>query len=177
LRLGDHAFTARDLVEILDAVTDGITVQDPTGKLIYANPAAARVCGFQTVAELLATPPAQIVGDFELFDPFGNPLKVSDLPGRHALQGRTEEGRQITFRVKATGETRSTVIGARPVFDATGKVRFAVNIWHDMTEVMRRQEMLEQSATSMEEITAELESTVEELHQTSDEANAARERA
>jgi PAS domain-containing protein len=36
---------------------EGVTVQDRSGQLVYANDEAARLVGFQTGAELLETPP------------------------------------------------------------------------------------------------------------------------
>ena len=42
-----------ELLAILNAVSDGIIAQDPTGAAVYANDAAARLCGFGS-AEALA---------------------------------------------------------------------------------------------------------------------------
>ena len=76
-----------DLEAILRQVADGITVQDVEGRLVYANDAAARLVGFATVAEFMATPIAEVFARFELFDEDGAPFPLERLPGRLALRG------------------------------------------------------------------------------------------
>jgi GAF domain-containing protein len=49
--------TSRDQLNIvLQGVADGITVQDPRGRLVYANQAAASIIGYDSVEELLEAP-------------------------------------------------------------------------------------------------------------------------
>jgi len=79
--LGDYLGLA------LDRLGDGVTVQDASGALVYANDAGARLCGFDSAEQLLRTPVEEVVGQFELFDEHDRPLAVADLPGRRALAG------------------------------------------------------------------------------------------
>jgi PAS domain-containing protein len=72
---------------VLDAVDDGITVQDPSGRLVYSNLRAVQLIGFESPDELLAADPADIIARFELFDESGAPLPIDALPGRQALAG------------------------------------------------------------------------------------------
>ena len=65
-----------NLAVFLDHVGDGVTVQDPTGRLVYANAAAAQNLGFAGAAELLAAPIAEVVGRFALFDEDGQPFPM-----------------------------------------------------------------------------------------------------
>ena len=41
---------------ILDGVADGVTAQDPTGKMVYANEAALELLGFPSVRAIQAVP-------------------------------------------------------------------------------------------------------------------------
>src|SRR5919107_1608277 len=63
--LGQAAAAAREAGEevntILGGVADAVTAQAPDGSLVYANEAAVAITGFDTVEELLAAPPAQII--------------------------------------------------------------------------------------------------------------------
>ena len=172
---GGHTFSAADLVAVLDGVADGISVQDPSGQLIYVNPAAARVAGYESAEEMVTTSPGAILQKFEVYNEFGDPVQLSDLPGRLALQGLPEQERLVRFIVRDTGETRWSIIKAQPVFDEKGNVRFGINIWHDVTERMMRQQDLEENAAQLEEVTAELEVTVDELRQRTEEEEKARE--
>lgn len=177
LRLGEHTFTAAGMLQLLDGVADGITVQDPTGRLIYANPAAARNAGFESGEEMVATPPRELLDAFAVFDETGAPLKTEDLPGRRALAGLTEQERLVRFKILATGVERWNLIKAHPVLDPAGKVLYAVNVSHDVTDQLLHQQDLEQSTVQLEEVTAELESTIDELQQRTAEAEAAQARA
>lgn len=130
-----------ELAIILRGVTDGITVQDTTGRLVYANEMAARMTGFATVEELLAAPTREILGRYEMFDDSGNPFPLDRLPGRAAIQGRPGPETLLRFRVVATGEERWSLVSATPVLDLHGQPRFAINIFHDVTERKRTEQV------------------------------------
>jgi PAS domain S-box-containing protein len=120
------------LAAILRTVDESITVQNPSGLLEYANEAAARQLGFETVDELLATPSAEVVDRYELLDEDGGPLAREDLPGRRALAG-TGGSRVVRYRVRATGEERWSVVRANPVPGPDGTPALAVSVTHDIT--------------------------------------------
>ena len=128
-----EAFDPARLRSIVDAVSDGITVQAADGRLVYANGAAARACGFQTAAELVGAGGAEILARFELFDEAGTPFDASGLPGANVLRGEPASDRVVGFRVIATGETRWSIVSAVPLRDDAGRVEFAVNTFHDIT--------------------------------------------
>jgi len=121
------------LALILSSVADGITVQDRSGRLIYANDAAAQIIGYPTAAELLAAPLDAVVGRFEMLDEAGRPFSVTDLPGRHVLQGAPEAEATLAYRIRATGEEHWAIVRARPIYDRDGQVTEVVNIFHDIT--------------------------------------------
>jgi PAS domain S-box-containing protein len=122
-----------DLTAILANIGDGVTVQDPTGRLIYANAGAARTLGFSSPEALLATPLPLLMGRYALFDEDGQPLPIERLPGRRALAGEDEPETTVRFRILATGEERWSVVRASSVRDEEGRVRFSVNVWQDVT--------------------------------------------
>jgi PAS domain S-box-containing protein len=126
-----------NLAVFLDHVGDGVTVQDPTGRLVYANAVAARALGFAGAAELLAAPVAEVVGRFALFDEDGQPFPVENLPGRRALQGEPESAVTLRFRNNETGEERWSIVRSSPVTDAAGTVLYVVNVWQDATAQKR----------------------------------------
>jgi len=119
---------------VLAHVAEGITVQDPSGRLIYANPAALHMIGFESFDELLATPTDQVVGRFELFHPDGSSMQPSELPSRAALAGERASSALIRFRVVASGEERYATVQSEPILDPDGSLLFAVNTFHDMTD-------------------------------------------
>jgi PAS domain S-box-containing protein len=150
---------SRDQIEImLRGVADGITAQNPTGQLIYANDAAAQLTGYDSAQELLDAPLQQVLGKFDLLDEAGEPLPFSEMPSRQALHGIQPSARIMRFRVRATGEERWSVVRATPVFDERGQVQFVLNIFRDITE--RRRAEQEQAR-----LTAEIEQQRRRLRQ------------
>ncbi len=130
-----------DLEAVLGQVADGITVQDRNGDIVYANDAAARLVGFESASEFLATPVAEVVGRFEMFDDTGHPFPVERLPGRLALTGVASE-EVICYRIRETGVRRWSVVRATPVADDDGSIRFAVIAFQDITPQKQTEERL-----------------------------------
>lgn len=135
---------------ILRGVADGITVQDRTGRLIYANDAAVRALGYSAQTELLATALPEVMGKFELLDESGRLMSTSQLPGRHALAGEESPDITVGWRLKETGEVHWSVVKATPVRDEQGEVQFAVNIFRDITERKKAEEALRESEREAE---------------------------
>ena len=125
------------LEAILQGITEGITVQTPDGRLLYANQAAAELSGYTSPEEFLATPLPEVMARFELLDEQGQPFPAGRLPGRLALQGERASEVLLRWRIRETGVERWTIVSASPVYDPQGHVQFAINIFRDITERMR----------------------------------------
>ncbi len=118
---------------ILEGIADGVTAQDVTGKLIYANDTAARVTGFTSARALLDAPIPDVLKKFEVLREDGQPFPLDQLPGRRALQeGRVVQA-TLRFRILESQEERWSVVKASPVFDAHGNVQMAINLFQDIT--------------------------------------------
>ncbi len=123
----------KKLEVILNNVADGVTVQDVTGKLVYANKEAARLLGFNTTTGLLSASLQDILSQYELKDEDGNEVPLSKLPGRRALKGKNEKT-ILSFRHKDSPSVHWSIIQSSPVFNDKGAVEYVVNIIHDITE-------------------------------------------
>jgi len=136
---------SRDQLEaVLRGVADGITAQDPSGRIIYANETAARLVGFASARDLVEAAPGEVIARFKLLDAEDDPLPLERLPGRRALGGEEGAEEVLRFRVLATGEERWARVKATPIFGEGGEVRMAVNIFRDVTERKRAEEALRQ---------------------------------
>jgi PAS domain S-box-containing protein len=129
-----------ELGVILGGVADGVTAQDPTGRVIYANEAAARMVGYPSGRAFVEAPLQETMERFEVLDEEGRPFPLENLPGRRALRGEEGAEEVLLFRVLATGEERWSIVRAVPVFDEGGRVRMAVSIFRDVTEQRRAEE-------------------------------------
>jgi PAS domain S-box-containing protein len=130
------------LESVLASVDDGITVQDPHGKLIYANEPAAKLTGYPSAAALLAAPLLEVMGRFDLRAPDGSRFPMAELPGRKVLQGQPAPEQLMRVRVLASGEERWSLVRAAPVKLPGGEVQYAVNVFHDLTALRERDEAL-----------------------------------
>jgi PAS domain S-box-containing protein len=129
------------LETIMRTVDEGIVVQSPNGRLVYANDAAARAIGFESTADLLANERSETLARFDMLDADGNAMDPDDLPGRRALQGESSE-RLVRYRTRATGEERWSIVRANPVYGADGTVVLAVSVIHDVTETKLAEQRL-----------------------------------
>ncbi len=125
------------LPAILDAIADGITVQDSTGRVVYANGTALRMIGFDTLPELLDATSDEILARFDLLDERGELLSPAELPGRLALQGVDVGPVVVGYRVASSGEVYWSQVRATPLRDPDGRVTHAINTFHDVTDRMR----------------------------------------
>jgi PAS domain S-box-containing protein len=123
---------------ILQTITDGVTVQNKNGTLIYANSAAAAMSGFDSAEEMVrafSTPgkgPAKKLTTFQILAENGEPLPSERMPGRRALSGEREP-HEIVQYISGNGQRMWSSIRARPVFAADGTVEMAVNVIYDLT--------------------------------------------
>src|SRR5690242_7251029 len=92
------------LETIVGALGDGITVQEASGRLAYANDRAAQTLGFVDAADLLAASPEEIRSRYELIDDYGRPIGYEDLPGRRALVEGVVNQRLVRFRLRGGPE-------------------------------------------------------------------------
>ena len=138
------------LESILRHTADGITVQDPSGRLMYANEAAAQAAGFDSAEDLLAASRADLTQRFEVFDESGESLPPDRWPGAMALRGKEPSQAVLRYRHRATGEERWSVVRSTPVFDESGDLEYEVSATQDITEVMRGESRLRLLAEASE---------------------------
>lgn len=144
------AQTSQQLDVVLQNVADGITVQDVSGKLVYANYAAARLSGYASVEGFLKASSSEILSRFDLYDEYGEPFPVNSLPGRLALTGMRVPEAVIRFHNKITGEDRWSVVKARPIFDEKGEIVMAINLIQDITPFKTVERKIQQERNRFE---------------------------
>ncbi|MEA2190814.1 MAG: hypothetical protein QOI73_935 [Solirubrobacteraceae bacterium] len=129
--------TEAQLTAALSTLAEAVTVQHAGGGLIYANDAAARMLGYGSPQELLATPVEELVGRFDTTYEDGSPLRMEDLPGRRVLAGEDPEP-LVTHTVdRETGDEGWRVTKASGVRDRDANVKLVVNVIEDITTVKR----------------------------------------
>jgi PAS domain S-box-containing protein len=142
---------------VLEGVADGITVQDRASKVVFANSAAARLCGFDTVDEFVGATVESIAERFEILDEEGRPLKNDDLPGARVLRGEPSTGALIHVHDRRSGRHWWSEVRSGAVRGQDGTPELAVNIWHDVTTEHRA----ERNAHHIAEATVALNSSIQ----------------
>jgi PAS domain S-box-containing protein len=140
-RLHTEAQRSRDDLEaIVEGVADAVTAQAPDGRLVYANDAAVRLLGFTDAQELLSASPAELIGRFEMYADDGREIPLEQLPGRRALAGEQPPPLTVRYRHQTSAEDRWSRIQSTPVFDEQGRVRLAINVIEDITDIKRAEQ-------------------------------------
>jgi PAS domain S-box-containing protein len=122
-----------ELASILRSVEDGITAQGPDGALVYANDAAARLCGLGSAEEMLSVTGAELLERFEIVGEDGELLPIEQLPNRRAFVEREPQRGVLGYRVLASGDEYWSVVRSTPVFGQDGELRLVINVFHDVT--------------------------------------------
>src|SRR4051812_27082299 len=123
-----------ELAAILSSVSEGITVQDATGHLLFANDAAARLTGVATGEEMLRASAGDLVNQFELVDVDGSPFPQDRLPSRIVLTtGQSPASQIVGFRRKGSTELRWSHVQSSPVVGAAGRLSRVVTVFRDIT--------------------------------------------
>jgi PAS domain S-box-containing protein len=131
---------SRDQLDlILRSITEGVTAQTPDGRIVFANDAAAQLCGFEDAAEMMAASGEEILGRFEIAREDGTAFPLDELPGRRALDGHTSTA-IVRFRAKRTREERWSFVSGAPVVDRDGQVELAVSVFREFTERRRSEQ-------------------------------------
>lgn len=133
-RMKDELAAIREeLITVLRAAPVGITVQDPKGKVLYANETAADMMDVASPEEFLAMPPQAILEMFDLFNENKEPITFSALPGRQAMAGKPSEPVTVCWRRRGTDQERWSIVRAAPLITEAGDLRLIVNTFVDIT--------------------------------------------
>jgi PAS domain S-box-containing protein len=127
----------RRMDTVMAILDEAIVIHGADGELVFANPAAARMMGFETTDDALSAQTGDIRDRFEIRDEDGRTVAPNELVGRRALRG--EAAGQQTLRAidRATGRERWTRTRAQSIEGPAGEVLYSVTAIEDVTEVKR----------------------------------------
>ncbi len=163
--MSSDPISSDELASILRHVGDGITAQGPDGSLVYANDAAARLCGLSSAEEMLSLSGAELLQRFEIIGTDRELLPIEQLPNRRAFLERTPQEGVLGYRQLPGGEERWSVVHATPTFTEAGEIRLVINVFHDVTDERHAEQRLHFLAETGTLLSASLDvdSTLAEL--------------
>ena len=84
----------------------------------------------------------------------GEPLPVDELPGRRVLAGEPEAEAVLRVRDRRDGHEFWSLVKATATFDAQGRVRYAINLFRDITGQKEAERSAQRKATQMSHLYA-----------------------
>jgi PAS domain S-box-containing protein len=133
------AGSEKRLRTIVDSLAEAITIRGRDDRLVYANRAALRRLGMETVEELAAADPRGLMDPYETTAEDGGQLGMDDLPSVRLLRGEEPEPLVMRSLDTRTGEEQWVLLKAAAVRDEDGEIEAAVTIIEDITASKRMQ--------------------------------------
>src|SRR6185437_14907169 len=107
------------LAAVLNSMTEEVYFADSQKRYTYANPAAMREFGHETVK---GEDIEKIVSKLEVFRPDGTPRPFAEAPPVRALAGETVRDEEQIVRIPRTGELHHRQVSSAPVRDGSGRI-------------------------------------------------------
>jgi len=130
------------LSAVLNSMTEEVYFADPQRRYTYANPAALREFGHESVAGIDIE---KIVSQLEVLRPDGTPRPFSEAPPVRALAGEVVRDDEQIVRIPRTGRLRHRQVSSAPVRDSTGRIIGSVSVARDVTDKRLREKELQEA--------------------------------
>ena len=123
----------------METLAEAITIRDAQDTLVYANRAAIDHLGFDSWEELRRHSLHSIMADYHVYDEFGQPIEMRDIPSVRLLKGQGAEPLLIHTINRRTGLARWELLKTAGLRDHDGSLLAAVTVIEDVTEVKSRE--------------------------------------
>ncbi len=135
--LGELRGSEQRLEVVLGALADAVTIRGADNRLLYANQAALDRLGLESVEELRAADPYELMSPYETIGEDGRPIALEDLPSVRVLHGEDPDPLVLRSTDRRSGQESWALLKAAAVRDSTGKLEAAVTIIEDVTASKR----------------------------------------
>jgi PAS domain S-box-containing protein len=112
-----------------------VTIRDANDRILFANRAALRHLGYDTLEQLQAASLHAIMDEYLVFDEHGRELTMGDVPSVRMLRGDSAEPLLMNTINQRTGESRWERLKTSAVHDTDGRIVAAVTVIEDLTAV------------------------------------------
>jgi signal transduction histidine kinase len=124
----------RWLTTLLGLIDDEVYFTDPDRRYTYANPAAMREFGHESVRGI---PVQEIIREMVVLRADGTRRPADEAPPIRALGGEIIRGEEQILRTPRAAELRYRQVSAAPVRDPTGRILGSVSMVRDITRERR----------------------------------------
>jgi PAS domain S-box-containing protein len=119
----------------LETLGEAVTIRDSGDALVYANRAALRHLGFETLAELQQKGPRSVMDEYLVHDEHGRRLTMADIPSVRLLHGEKPDPLLLQSVHRVSGEVRWELLKTAGLRDADGRPTVAITVIEDLTAV------------------------------------------
>lgn len=142
-------FDSSLLQAALDAIGEGITLTDATGRIVYSNPAADRILGRAASDGT----PASWAKEYGIFLPgTDEPFPTERYPLVRALAGEETDNVEMLIRNRSIPSGGLISATGRPVRDLEGTIKGAAVVFRDVTALRQAQADLQRVITDLHEL-------------------------
>jgi PAS domain S-box-containing protein len=127
---------------VIDNIDTGLILSAADGQVLEMNPAARRMCGYQSMIQAKRHP-AEAEATWELLTSSGATLAPKEWPRMKTLRGETFQNWELRIRKKSDGSEWIASFGGAPIRDPQERVAFSVVTIRDVTQRRRAHEELE----------------------------------
>ena len=128
---------------IFENISDAIILLDRQGMIRYANLAAAAMAGFDTIEKVLDIPYEDVLRDNLVYDEAGDPVTKESFPSSRAFrEGVTTKNKVIRQVNLRDGKQYWLSISTIPLLDESGKARFVIVFYADISERKSKEDKL-----------------------------------
>jgi signal transduction histidine kinase/DNA-binding response OmpR family regulator len=139
---------------VLTHLPFGLTMANPEGKIIYANPARDKLLRFKDYDRKAGD---NLADRLPAFHPDGTPLTPDEYPIRRALKGELVTDVEIRYDY-GNGAHRWINASGIPIHGPDGELQYAIGVAIDISgEMQARHELLQLTETLEERVRSEIE--------------------
>ena len=138
ISLGERILSGQgpEFADLLESLGESLTIRDRDGEVVYANRAALRSLGFETLEDLRRHGLDAVMADHVVHDQHGRAVSMEDIPSVRLLRGESNPPPLLIHSVnQLTGDARWELLKASPLRNAEGETIAAVTMIEDVTAV------------------------------------------
>src|SRR5579884_487728 len=147
----------RLLDAIVGSLSDAVTIRSRDHRLLYANPSALAHLGLESLEQLRATSPTDIMAFYDVYGADGSEISMSQIPSVRLLKGEPAEPLLIQAIDRRTGVERWSLLKAAPVLDEAGELEATIMFTEDVSEQKRTERRMEFLAQASELLASSLD--------------------
>ena len=144
---------------VLNSIADEVYFTDTSKRYTYANPAAIREFGHESVQGIAV---AKVIEKMVVLRADGSPRPIAEAPPLRALGGEVIRDEEQIVHTPLTGQFRHRRVSAAPVRDRHGRIIGSVSVVRDVTERRRAEAVLQEAARRKDLFLATLSRVLQE---------------